>query len=273
MQKEKVKSKADKASVRDFRHLLQDELTQRCSRNPKYSLRSFAKFLTVSPAALSDILNGKRPITYKMKERIGLQLGLTLADLENYRAKPHGNTRLNQIKNAPDITFRPVTIDVFSIISEPYHYALLELIKTKKFKWDAKWIARRLGLTVSEVKIAIERLERVGLLERDDSGEFYDATHGFRTDIREGLTSEAQRRSQIRALEIATAAIRTIPIERRDNTTMTIALNNSDLPKAKQMIKEFRRRFCIDLETNKNLDEVYQLAISFVPLTQLDDEN
>ncbi len=265
-------SQSKSETQRSFRFVLQDELAKRCSLNPNYSLRSFARSLSVSPAALSDMLNNKRPITHKMKERIGFQLGLSPQDLESFTAKPHGNSKI-KTEAAPELTFQPVAIDVFSVISEPYHYAILELIKTNSFKWDFKWISQRLQLTISEVKIAVERLERVGLLKREDGGTVIDTTHGNRSDLRDGYSSEAQRRSLIRSHEFVIEAIKTVPVEHRDNTTMTMAVNKKDLPKARQLMKEFRRRFCVELESSHDLDEVYQLAISFVPITNLKNKN
>ena len=250
----------------DFRLFLQNELASRCSRNPNYSLRSFAKLLDVSPSALSALLSAKRPITHKMKERLGLKLGLSLPDLKKLKSKPHGNTKPNA-DSTDNESFQQITIDSFAVISEPYHYGLLELMKTEGFKWDPKWLAHRLKVTVSEINIAMERLERVGLLERDEKGKLYDPTTGFSTDIREGLSSHAQRRFQERSLEQAISAVQVVPVHLRDNTSMTMAMNAKDLPKAKRMIKEFRRQFCSQIESNPSLDEVYQLTISFVPLT------
>jgi hypothetical protein len=267
MQEQKSTSHPNsKRATQDFRLFLQDELASRCARNPNYSLRSFAKLLEVSPSALSALLSAKRPITHKMKERLGLKLGLNLSDLRKLRSHPHGNTKLN-LDSTDKESFQQITIDSFTIISEPYHYALLELIKTKNFKWEPKWLAQRLQVTVSEVKIAIERLERVGLLDRDENGNLFDPTKGFSTDIREGLSSQAQRRFQQRSLEQAISAVQLVPVHLRDNTSMTMAINGKDLPKAKQMIKDFRRRFCSQLEANMSLNEVYQLTISFIPLT------
>jgi plasmid maintenance system antidote protein VapI len=251
---------------RDFRHFLQDELALRCQRNSSYSLRSFAKLLDISPSALSALLNAKRPITHKMKERLGLNLGLSLSEIKNLKSNPHGNTKLGT-DSIDGESFHQVTIDMFTIISEPYHYALLELTKTEGFSWESRWLAQRLKITVSEINIAIERLERVGLLERDNDGKLFDSTKGFSTDIREGLSSQAQRQFQKRSLEQAISAVQTIPFSERDNTSMTMAINAKDLPKAKQMIKEFRRRFCGQMEASSSLNEVYQLTISFIPLT------
>jgi uncharacterized protein (TIGR02147 family) len=249
----------------DFRFFLQNELSFRCSKNPNYSLRSFARFLSISPSALSAMMNGKRPITEKMKERLGFRMGLSIEQLKNLRAKPHGNSRIS--KTTHEDHFQQLTIDTFTVISEPYHYALLELMKTQDFHWDSKWISQRLDKTVSEINFAIERLERVGILEKNQHGNLTDTTDGFTTDIREGLSTQAQRRFQENSLKQAISSLQNTPIEFRDNTSITFALNKSDIPKAKKMIKGFRRRFCNELEENSNLNEVYQLTIAFTPLT------
>lgn len=252
-----------------MRLILQDALATRCAGNPHYSLRSFARFLAISPAALSALINGKRPITDKMKERLGLKLGLSLEQLAKIKAKPHGNSKLKPHRQAAGKPFHQVTIDIFNIISEPYHYALMELIKTHDFQSNSRWIASRLGITASEVNIAVERLERTGLLYRDEKGQLLDVTGGFSTDIRAGLSSLAQRRFQIRSLQAAMNAVESIPPFDRDNTSMTMAVHANDLPKARHMIKEFRRSFCARMESNPNLDEVYQLTISFIPITKI----
>lgn len=256
---------------REFRLYLQDELTARCARNPNYSLRSFAKFLEISPSALSAMLHGKRPITHKMKIRLGLKLGLKLQELENLKSNPHGNSHIEATKEDHP-NFHHLTLDTFSVISEPYHYTLLELMKTKDFKWDNRWISQRIKVTISEVNIAIERLERLGLLERNEKGELIDSTEGFSTDIQEGLSSQAQRHFQQKSLQHAMNSIETIPLDFRDNTSITMAIHKKDISKAKQMLKNFRRKFCEQLESHEDLDEVYQLTLSFVPLTYLSGE-
>jgi transcriptional regulator with XRE-family HTH domain len=253
---------------REFRHLLQDELAARCSKNPKYSLRSFAKSLGISPAALSALINGKRPLTDKMKERLGLRLGLSPKELQTLRSSPHGNFK-GKDGDALGISFQQITLDTFAIISEPFHYALLELMKTYDYVQDPRWISQRLGITVSEVRFAFERLERVGLVEKDEDGVYFDTTRGFSSDLREGLSSQAHRQFQEKSLQKAIKAVQEISVQDRDNTSMTMAIHHADLPKAREMIKNFRRRFCTQMEASSTLNEVYQLTIAFTPMTQI----
>ena len=44
----------------EYRKALRESFEEKKYRNSKYSLRSFARDLSVSPAALSQVLSGKR---------------------------------------------------------------------------------------------------------------------------------------------------------------------------------------------------------------------
>src|SRR5437870_2408839 len=107
----------------DFRHLLQQELLKRCKNNPMYSLRAFARALRIEPSALSSILRNKRPITEKMKRRLGIELGLTPVQLKKFQIPARKAKDLQKSK----LDFQKITLDTFAIISDWYHYAILEL--------------------------------------------------------------------------------------------------------------------------------------------------
>lgn len=73
-----------KVSPAEFRLFLQDELVRRCKKNPRFSLRAFARTLAIEPSALSKILHGKRALTPKMLQRIATQLGMSDAEIKRY---------------------------------------------------------------------------------------------------------------------------------------------------------------------------------------------
>src|SRR5688572_12852065 len=72
---------SDDAPPRRFVDLLRDELLRRSARNPRYSLRAFARFLDVDPATLSQLLRGERACTERTARRLGLRLGFSAATL------------------------------------------------------------------------------------------------------------------------------------------------------------------------------------------------
>ena len=249
----------------DFRLYLQKELLRRCRKNPAYSVRAFARDARISPSALSSMLRGGRPITNKSRTRVGVALGLKLDEIEKFKAHVHGNAKAGTA--LPQHRYRRIAADTFALISEWQHYAILELMKTKHFSADARWIATRLGLSVHEINMAIERLLRLGLVKKTACG-LEDQTEGFSSDLRPGLTTAAQQRFLQAALAKAIESIRLVPVEKRDNTSMILAVNAADLPAAREKIKKFRRTLTRSLERNSELDEVYQLSISLVPLTK-----
>jgi len=241
----------------DFRLLLQEELLKRCQKNPQYSLRSFAKSLGIAAPTLSKILNGKSPITDKMLMRIASSLCLSSEEVEKYLTFSQNKKRKKRV-------FHQVDLDRFSVISEWYHFALLELLKIKNIEKTPSSLSKKLGLTVNIVKIAFERLERVGLLKMkkgefvvcQDSNSFYKGNY----------TDEALKKLQITWLEKAIERVKDTSLKKRDNTSMTMAISRKDLKFAKEKIKKFRRELSEELESNKNPDSVYQLTVSFFPL-------
>lgn len=68
----------------DFRLRLQQEFMVRCRKNPKYSIRSFARFLETDFSTLAKIMNGKRPLGQKVIQQYGEKLGLSPAMLAPY---------------------------------------------------------------------------------------------------------------------------------------------------------------------------------------------
>lgn len=49
---------------------LREELVRRQQRNPRYSLRAFARATGVSPATMSQVLSGKRSLTLRTARNI-----------------------------------------------------------------------------------------------------------------------------------------------------------------------------------------------------------
>lgn len=248
----------------NFRSFLQQELVRRCDRNPNYSLRSFAKTLAISSSALSGILNGKRPLTEKMTVRLAAALGLAAEEIETFR-QAH-----RQAGEEGDV--QQLTLDAFACISEWYHLAILELIRTRSFRPDTAWVARALGLNRAQVNTAVERLRRVGLLRIEADGTWVDTSaNGKLTAIHESLTSAAAMLNQKRILELGIEAITEVPVERRNNTAVTVAVDTADLPEARRRIQKFRRELANFFEKSSSPEHVYHLAIALYPLTKFEN--
>jgi uncharacterized protein (TIGR02147 family) len=254
--------------VTDFKQLLQNELVKRCKANPGYSLRAFARSLRVEPSSLSQIINGKRPLTHKMKLRLGASLGLSVHDLERIPTTNGASARGKKQKELPRLS-----LDTFAVISEWYHYAILELTYLADFKPDAAWVSRRLGITKSEARIAVERLFTLGLLEKSKDGKWKDTSaDGELSHLHPSLSTDAARQYQIQLLKLSQASVERDDLKVRNHTSATFCFDPEDLPRAIEALTEFRRKFAREFQPQrakqKAAKEVYQLQISFFPLTR-----
>lgn len=252
---------------KDYRLYLRAVLTQRCQNNARYSLRAFARDLAVSPPRLSEVLNGKKGLSLGAAAGLCEKLGLN-GDESGYfcdlvlaaDSRTDASRRLASLRLAKydfDADFVALKEDAYRVIADWYHYAILELTFVQGFKADSRWIARQLGISTAEAVQAVERLGRLGLLAR--SGGTLVKTEPNVTTTHD-VPNDAVRKTTAQLLRKAEAALEVEPVERRDFSTMTMAIDPARLPEAKRKIARFRRELAEELEQGKQTS-VYTLAV------------
>lgn len=238
--------------------VLQEELLRRCKKNPKYSLRAFAKALGVDASLLSKILRGSRVPGRKVAETIVQRLDLKPEE----RIKLFGSTQPTGASAANG--YQQLSLDHFHVIADWYHYAIFELFAVTGFKPEPRWIAARLGISVSEARLALERLERLEIIEKDKTGRYRRVTDHI-TTVGNAFTASAFRKLQKQILKQALSALEEIPMNHRDQSSLTVAMRADRIDDVKLKIKTFRRELCEFLERDDERDSVYQLSVSFFP--------
>jgi len=245
----------------DFRDYLGTEFIARCRKNSRYSLRAFARSLSIGSSELSKLLNKKRGLSESMLARLSERLYVEPARLEEYRK---GAVR-RSAKVADALSYRQLLSDACEVLSDWYPLAILELMKCEGFRKDPRWISRRLGVGQSEIKIALARLQKLQLLKITKDGEWID-TAGATTVLKEGSTDAARRKLQCQILALALAAVEEIPIDQRDQTAMLMAIDTKKLAGARKKIKKFRRSLSAYLENSDSKNNVFYLSISLFPV-------
>jgi uncharacterized protein (TIGR02147 family) len=230
------------------RQLLQSELARRCERNPRYSLRAFAKALGISHTVLSLVLSGKRPLSKKAFAKVSEAL-----DLQTSSAQPNED-------------LRQLSLDTFSVVSDWYHYGILSLLELPRAKLDARWIAARLGITQVQAKLAIERLQRLELIEPVGKNRWRQSGKPLR--VGNSVSTEITRKFHRQLLEKAVESLENHPVELRDFSAMTFALNPSQIPYARERIRDFRRELVRDLEAKASPTHVYEFTVQMFPVSQ-----
>ncbi|MCM2279060.1 MAG: TIGR02147 family protein [Oligoflexia bacterium] len=254
----------------DYRDVLRTEYARRRNRNPSYSLRAFARDLDIAYSRLNEVINAKRGISAVAADRLAMNLGLSETEKNIFVAQveaSHG--RSNAVRNRAQARARElraqteqnsIQLDAFEMISHWYHYAILELPALKEFQADPQWIADRLGISRTEAEGAISRLFRVGLLRKTKTG--FEPARDF-TFSTTDIPSAGLKRHHEQILAKATDAIHFQDIHERDLSAVTVAIDRKDIPKAKEMLKTFRRQFMREMEKSADRDAVYSLALQF----------
>lgn len=263
--------------MRTYRDVIKNKFENRLKKNPRYSLRAFARDLEVPVSRLSEVLNDKSGLSVFNAEKIAKKLDLSANEKElflNQVLSEHGrsnSSRKNAKKYLSEIEtkkldFVEIDLDTFNIISDWYHYALIDLIETQTFKNDSEWMAKRLGINKFQVDQALERLKKCKLIEvKNRKLKAINQTVATSSDI----PSEAIKNFHRQVLQKAIEAIDFQGVEERDMTTITVPLDTRLIPELKNKIKNFRREINNWVkEANKKPQEVYCLNLNLFSLTK-----
>lgn len=256
----------------NYKDMLLQELSERKAANSKYSLRAFARDLEVSASFLSHVLRNKKNLSVENAISFSKKLGWSsldsqiLVNLVRYQSA-QGEREKSYIKkelikaNRVYRRFDKLKNDQFAVISDWYHYAILELIDVKGFSSSPTWIAKRLRISVTEATTAIDRLIRLKMIEIDPNGNLQKLKNNGTKDF----PSEALRKFHKQHLVNVSRIFEGIPHDKRNVSGTTMAVNLKKLPEAFELIKDFRSQMCALLEDGEK-ENVYHLAIQLFPL-------
>jgi transcriptional regulator with XRE-family HTH domain len=112
-----------------FCSVLRTEFERRRLVNSRYSLRSFARDLSVNHSTLSQMLRGRRRLTGRSVRAFGRRLRLPASEI----------AELCALENES---------------------AVLSVLDRKNFQANSRWIASMLGIPLDQVNVTLQRLLR-----------------------------------------------------------------------------------------------------------------
>ena len=247
-----------------IQQLLQKKFSEMQSTNARYSLRAFSKKIGLNPGALSGILNGKRNVSVKIVERIAERLSLDPQE----RSELFSHFRILRYQQGSEThenaEYRQITAAQFKVTAEWEHFAILSLIRTKGFKSESEWIARRLGITVTKARDSVKRLMEAGMVGLNANGKLIRTSPKFRTT--DDIANISLRRSHEQSLELAAHSLVRDQVKDRDHTWLMLAMNPKKLSIAKEKIRRFQDELADLVETGEQT-EVYRLSMHLFPLS------
>lgn len=241
--------------------LLKHTLTELCAKNPQYSIRAFARSTGISHTVLSLVLSGKRQLSKKATEKLANFLELD----PKQRQTLFKSSKLGQPED-----FQTLPLDTFEVISDWYHYAILSLLELPHAKYEPRWIAKQLGIPVLNAKLAMDRLQRLGLVEQDSEGHWRQS--GKPIKVENTISTVATRKFHKQLLIRAAESIDKDPIPVRDFSSMTFVLDPQQIEYARKRLRDFRRELVAELELKGTPSTVYNLTVQLYPVTPIPEE-
>ncbi len=249
---------------------LKDVLLQRQRVNAGYSLRAFSRDIGMKPSTLSLVLNEKRPVPKKNIDTIVNCLELAPWEEALFRESISAKkSLLDNIVISEEFKNRYMLDDSnYKVLAEWEHYGIITLIETKDFESSVEYISKKLRISSERVEEVLQNLKTSGLIKVDENENFVLTQGALRTT--EDISSKALRASHKETLDMGKEILDKVDVDKRDYSSMTIAVDPSKLPEAKSIIREFRQKMASLLKDGEKAD-VYQLAIQLYPLTNLEE--
>lgn len=259
----------------DYKDIILSEFESRTSLNPSYSMRAYARDIDLSASQLNDILKGRKGLSSKKSLIVANKIGLEKEEILLFKAlveKEHG--RSDRIKflaqeYIEEVThknnYKGLSQDTFEIISDWYHFAILSAMELDSFDGTIAYLVKKLGIDFKSIEEAIKRMLREKMIDIRNNkfvitGEMYSTTHD--------VESKALKNSHKQTLKQALDCIDTVPVELRDISSITMAIDPDKIGEAKELLREFRHKISKLLESGKKT-EVYNINLQLVPVSKV----
>lgn len=263
---------------------LRDQWLIKKLKNKSFSIRSWSQNLGIkSHSQLHQMLYGKRSIPIKYLPSIAKNLALSKKEAEYFESllsiqksktgeeKQFYFEKIKSFAKKGEMIFEE--IEHYEMIRNPLNYFLIEFLQLKKRSRSLEQIKQNLYFSYStlEIKRSIETLLRLGVIVEIAPGEYAKSKRHFYT--KNDIPSEAIRTHHKIMAEIAKQAIDLQDVEQREFSSTTINIKRSDVSRAKELIREFREKFILDMGCDpKKANETYQLNLNFFAVTKPGDE-
>ena len=228
-------------------------------------MAAFARDLKLSTGTLSRIMGKKLGLSVRKADQVAGCLGFSNSDRGYFKdlsvfsySRRKADREIARIRlRSHDTRYNSLELDRFHIISEWFHFGILELVSLKGFQNSTLWIAKKLRISEIDARNALGRLIRVGVLVQSE-GKLKPAVNYV--ILPSGAPDELARKIHRAILTKALNELDTPLHETRDFSTVFLRMSQADLDLARDRLKENRRALVGELEKNSDADTVYVLS-------------
>ena len=255
-------------------------LENKKEQQKSFSIRLLAKQLKIkSPSLITMVLRGERQPSIELVHKIATYLKITATETKflealvglQRAANVSEQTRyMNDIlKMRPSSTKIAYRMDAIEMMTKWYAVVILEMTWLKNFEENVKKIKEQIGAIVTEEMVdeAIKGLKKHNLVEVDSKGTIRKVADLIRSTV--NIPSLAIRSFHKQVLLRAHAAIDAQSIDERYFTTLTIAIPQSKIKHAGELMSRFRDEFMAEMTGDQQVpEEIYHLSMQFFRATE-----
>lgn len=254
----------------NYKDYLSHELERRMQQNPNYSLRAFSRDLNLSPGELSEILRGKRKLSAKAAMKVSHSLGFSDVEKNHLILLTQSDSMIASENDQQDASYTKKMIDLeyFKVVEGWHHFAILNMVSCKGFKWNIKYIAKRLGLNTFEIKAAIDRLLKVNLIQRHKAKVYTLSDH---VETPADVPSSSIKNYHRQVISKGVLALDEQQPDEREIRGAGFAIDPKSIPNIKKEIRDFQDKIIAKYSTGEKT-EVYQLETLFFRITKTEEE-
>lgn len=249
-------------TVADF---LKVTYSKKKEKFPKFSMRQFAKKMNIPPGRLSEIINGKRNMTFNLANQFA-QVFLLTSEEKKY----FNQLIINQNKLKTKKVLKRDLIDAkeFPKVNHWHYFALLCLVEIYGESYSEKNYAERMQLSEGKIKELLISLEQAGLIFKGENN--YKVAIDSTTTSQD-LTSNDILNFHLELLKEITQRLTVVPVSKRDVEALILPVSEKSLPRAKRQIRSFVNKFQerFNKELKKSSTETikaYTLCVQLIPL-------
>jgi uncharacterized protein (TIGR02147 family) len=226
----------------------------------------------MTSSQVSRVLNGKRNISPDLARIVADKIFLneneksffvSLVTAAGSRNRSARQKAIEQLENRTEIRklSGPVQleIDKLKTISDWYHIAILDLTTLANFTPTPSSIASYLGISRMEAKLALDRLKKLALVEKDSSGNLRKTDRY--TAITSGVPNSSIRKYHKQMLSKAIQAIDEQSIEDRYIVSKSMAISKDNLESYKNLVKKFKEELTRLVSQETDANSLYQVNV------------
>ncbi len=244
-----------------------------------FSYRGFARAAGLgAPNYLKLVIDGKRNLSVEMAERFAKACRLNREATEYFKLLVAFNqAKTDEEKN--ELHERLMGFARFrssqrlDLAQKEYHSswyipAIRELVACPGFVEDTGWIAATLtpNITERQAAQALEVLQKLGLLERDETGRLIQVTRAVTTG--QQASGLYIRNYHTEMIERAVHAMRDIAAEERFISALTLGASPATLEKVRRLVTQFRQELVELCDADPDPTQIIQLNLQLFPLTR-----